>query len=178
MNENPVNHLFTLAWTFGLMSLFAIGGALSAIPEMHRIAVDVNHWMSDRQFADMVAIAQLSPGPNVLVVTLIGFHVAGVLGGLVATVAMCGPTAVVAYIVSTTMERSRDAQWPSLVQSALVPISIGLMAASAMILGLSAGQSWVAGVLVLASAIVTLTTRVHPLLMLAVGGALGFAGVI
>jgi chromate transporter len=178
MSENPVNHLFTLAWTFGLMSLFAIGGALSAIPEMHRIAVDVNHWMSDRQFADMVAIAQLSPGPNVLVVTLIGFHVAGVLGGLVATVAMCGPTAVVAYIVSTTMERSRDAQWPSLVQSALVPISIGLMAASAMILGLSAGQSWVAGVLVLASAIVTLTTRVHPLLMLAVGGALGFAGVI
>ena len=69
------------------MSLFAVGGALSAIPEMHRIAVDVNHWMSDRQFADMVAIAQLSPGPNVLVVTLIGFHVAGVAGGLVATLA-------------------------------------------------------------------------------------------
>ena len=69
---NPTNQLFTLAWTFGLMSLFAVGGALSAIPEMHRIAVDVHHWMSDRQFADMVAIAQLSPGPNVLVVTLIG----------------------------------------------------------------------------------------------------------
>lgn len=175
---NPINQLFTLLWTFGLLSLFAIGGALSAIPEMHRIAVETNHWMSDRQFADMVAIAQLSPGPNVLVVTLIGFHVAGVAGGLVATLGMCGPSATVAYFVSRAMERSRDAQWPSLVQSALVPVSIGLMAASAMILGLSAGTSWVAGVLVAASALATLLTRVHPLLMLAVGGCLGFAGVV
>jgi chromate transporter len=175
---NPTNQLFTLAWTFGLMSLFAVGGALSAIPEMHRVAVDVHHWMSDRQFADMVAIAQLSPGPNVLVVTLIGFHVAGIAGGLIATLAMCGPTAVVAYLVSRTMDRSRAAQWPSLIQSALVPLSIGLMGASAMILGLSAGTSWVAAVLVVATALVTLLTRVNPLLMLAVGGLLGFAGVI
>jgi chromate transporter len=175
---NPINQLFTLLWTFGLLSLFAVGGALSAIPEMHRIAVETNHWMSDRQFADMVAIAQLSPGPNVLVVTLIGFHVAGVAGGLVATLGMCGPSATVAYFVSRAMERSRDAQWPSLVQSALVPVSIGLMAASAMILGLSAGKSWVAGVLVVASALATLLTRVHPLLMLVVGGCLGFAGVV
>lgn len=174
MNDN----LFTLAWTFGLMSLFAVGGALSAIPEMHRIAVEVNHWMSDRQFADMVAIAQLSPGPNVLVVTLIGFHVAGVAGGLVATLAMCGPTAAVAYVVSRTMERSRDAEWPRLIQSALVPVSIGLMAASATILGLSAGTSWIAVLLVAASTLVTLMTRLHPLLMLLVGGFLGFAGVI
>jgi len=174
MNDN----LLTLAATFGLMSLFAVGGALSAIPEMHRVAVDVHHWMSDRQFADMVAIAQLSPGPNVLVVTLIGFHVAGVAGGLVATLAMCGPTAVVAYFVSRTMERSRDAQWPQLIRTALVPVSIGLMAASATILGLSSGRSWVAVALVAATALATLLTRVHPLLMLAVGGCLGFAGVV
>jgi chromate transporter len=175
---NSGNQLFTLLWTFGMLSLFAVGGALSAIPEMHRLAVDVNHWMSDRQFADMVAIAQLSPGPNVLVVVLIGFHVAGIPGGLVATLGMCGPSATVAYIVSRAMERSRDAQWPQLVQSGLVPVSIGLMAASAMILGLSAGTSWVAAVLVAASALVTLLTRLHPLLMLGVGGCLGFAGIL
>ena len=67
---------------------------------------------------------------------------------------------------------------PQLIQSALVPVSIGLMAASATILGFSAGRSWVAVVLVAASALVTLLTRLHPLLMLAVGGCLGFAGVI
>src|SRR4030081_3970718 len=89
--------IMTLAWTFGLMSLFAVGGANAAIPEMHRIAVDVRHWMTDTQFADVFAISQMSPGPNVLIVALIGYSVAGVTGGLVATLAMCGPTAGSAY---------------------------------------------------------------------------------
>ncbi len=62
--NNPVSLLFSLAVTFGLMSLLAIGGANSTIPEMHRVAVDVQHWMSDGQFADMFAISQLSPGPE------------------------------------------------------------------------------------------------------------------
>ena len=92
--------IWTLAWTFGLLSLFAIGGAAAAIPEMHRIAVDLRHWMTDAQFADAFAISRLSTGPNILIVTLIGYQVAGVAGGLVATLAMCGPTAVVAYNVS------------------------------------------------------------------------------
>ena len=68
-NDNPV---WSLVWTFALMSLFAVGGANSAIPEMHRVAVDVQHWMTDQKFADIFAISQLSPGPNVLIVTLIG----------------------------------------------------------------------------------------------------------
>ena len=69
MNSNG-NPIWTLIWTFGLMSLFAVGGANAAIPEMHRIAVDVRHWMADKQFADIFAISQLTPGPNVLIVTL------------------------------------------------------------------------------------------------------------
>ena len=95
MNETP-NPIWSLISTFGLMSLFAVGGANAAIPEMHRIAVDVHHWMSDRQFADIYAISQLSPGPNVLIVTLIGYAVAGFGGAIVATLAMCVPTAALA----------------------------------------------------------------------------------
>ena len=71
MNENPLVPLFGY---FALLSLFAVGGANAAIPEMHRIAVDVMHWMNDRQFADSFAIAQISPGPNIIIVTLIGYH--------------------------------------------------------------------------------------------------------
>src|SRR6202000_2133570 len=99
MNEGG-NPILTLAWTFGIMSLFAVGGANSAIPEMHRIAVDVHHWLTDKQVADIFAIAQLSPGPNVLIVTLIGYSVAGIGGAAVATLAMCVPTAVLAFYVS------------------------------------------------------------------------------
>ena len=123
------------------MSLFAVGGANSAIPEMHRIAVDVQHWMTDKQFADIFAISQLSPGPNVLIVTLIGYHVAGVAGALAATVAMCGPTAVLAYYVSRLLARSSHSRWPAIIQAALVPLSIGLMGASGLILALTSDRT-------------------------------------
>src|ERR1700709_1806530 len=128
MNSNP-NPIWTLVSTFGVMSLFAVGGANSAIPEMHRVAVDVQHWMTDKQFADVFAISQLSPGPNVLIVTLIGYTVGGIGGALVATLAMCVPTPALAYFVSGFLKRSSHARWPSIVQAALVPLSIGLMAA-------------------------------------------------
>ena len=95
MNDNP---LIALAGYFALLSLFAVGGANAAIPEMHRIAVEVMHWMSDRQFADSFAISQVSPGPNIIIVTLIGYHVAGLAGAAVATAAMCGPTCVLAFL--------------------------------------------------------------------------------
>ena len=119
MISNP-NPIWTLAWTFGLMSLFAVGGANSAIPEMHRVAVDVHHWMTDKQFTDVFAISQMSPGPNVLIVTLIGYSVAGVAGALVATLAMCGPSAVLAYYVSRLLLRSSHSRWPAIIQAALV----------------------------------------------------------
>jgi chromate transporter len=119
------NPIWTLISTFALMSLFAVGGGNAAIPEMHRIAVDVQHWMTDKQFADVFAISQLSPGPNVLIVTLIGYSVAGVAGALAATLSMCVPTAVLAYYVSRFLSRSSHSRWPAIIQAALVPLSIG-----------------------------------------------------
>jgi chromate transporter len=172
------NVLFTMAWTFGLMSLLAIGGANSTLPEMHRVAVEVRHWMSDAQFADMFAIAQLSPGPNVLIVTLIGYHVAGIAGALVATFAMCGPSAVFAYFVSNTLRQSSGLSWPSILQAALVPVSIGLMCASGLILALTSDRTWIAALLTIGAAAAALMTRLNPLWMLVVGGVLGFAGIV
>jgi chromate transporter len=174
----PPNPLLSLIWTFGLMSLFAVGGANAAIPEMHRVAVEVNHWMTDREFADIYAISQLSPGPNVLIVTLIGYTVAGFSGALVATLAMCIPTAALAYCVSRLLRRSTQSRWPSIIQTALVPLSIGLMAASALIVAQAADRNWTAVALTLAVAAVAYATRLNPLYLLLAGGVLGFAGVI
>ncbi|MEP6836644.1 MAG: chromate transporter [Bradyrhizobium sp.] len=176
--NSDANPISTLVWTFALMSLFAVGGANSAVPEMHRVAVDVHHWMTDRQFADIFAISQLSPGPNVLIVTLIGYSVAGVAGALVATLAMCGPTAILAYYVSRLLARSSHSSWPAIIQAALVPLSIGLMGASGLILALTSDRNWGAGLMTVAAAALAFGTRLNPLWMLVAGGALGFAGVI
>jgi chromate transporter len=173
--SNPV---WTLAWTFGLMSLFAVGGANAAIPEMHRVAVDVQHWMTDKQFADVFAISQMSPGPNVLIVTLIGYSVAGVAGALVATLAMCVPTAVLAYYVSRLLTRSSHSRWPAMIQVALVPLSLGLMSASGLILAVASDRTWIAALVTVGAAVLAFATRLNPLWLLLAGGCLGFTGVI
>jgi chromate transporter len=178
MSNDGVGSLLTLAWTFGLMSLFAVGGANAAIPEIHRIAVELRHWMTDTQFADVFAISQLSPGPNVLIVTLIGYQVAGIAGALVATLSMCGPTAVLAYYVSRFLKRSSQSPWPAMIQAALVPLSIGLMSASGLILVETSDRSWIAVLITAAAAVLAFATRLNPLWMLLAGGCLGFAGAV
>jgi chromate transporter len=173
MNENPLIPLFGY---FALLSLFAVGGANAAIPEMHRIAVDVMYWMSDRQFADSFAIAQISPGPNVIIVTLIGYHVAGLAGAAVATVAMCGPTCVFAFLVARTWDRFKEARWRIAIQAGLVPVSLGLIGASAFVLARSADHNIYAALITAVTAIVAFATRVNPLWLFAVGGVLGLSG--
>jgi Chromate transporter len=90
-DDSPLTALFL---NFAILSFFAIGGVNAAIPEMHRQAVDVHGWMTNQRFADLFAIAQAAPGPNAILVTLIGWDVAGVPGALAATLAMIGPASV------------------------------------------------------------------------------------
>mgnify|MGYP001153629181 CR=1 FL=1 len=102
------------------------------------------------------------PGPNVMLVTLIGYHVAGIAGALVTTLAMCGPTAVLAYYVSGFLRRSSASRWPAIVQAALVPLSIGLMGASALILALTSDRNWVAALLTIVAATLAFARSVGP----------------
>jgi len=175
MNQNPLWTLFTL---FATLSLLAVGGANAAIPEMHRVAVDVMHWMSDKQFADMFAISQMSPGPNVIIVSLIGYHVAGLSGAAVAISAMCVPTCMLAYCVALTWDRFKDAHWRVAVQSGLVPVSLGLIAASAAVLARAADHNVYAALITAATAATAYWTRINPLWVFAVAGALGFARLV
>jgi chromate transporter len=173
MTQSP---LLALAGYFGVLSLFAVGGANAAIPEMHRVAVDVMGWMTDGQFADMFAISQMSPGPNVIIVTLIGYHVAGFAGAGVATAAMVGPSCLLAYFVTRTWDRFKHARWRIAVQAGLVPVSLGLIGASAFVLARAADQTVYAAMITVATAAVAFATRINPLWLFAAGGVLGLTG--
>ena len=175
MNQSPLFALFSL---FATLSLLAVGGANAAIPEMHRVAVDVMHWMNDKQFADMFAISQLSPGPNVIIVALIGFHVAGLKGAGVAIAAMCGPTCLLAYGVARTWDRFKEAPWRMAVQRGLVPVSLGLIGASAFVLARAADHNVYAALITAATAGVAFFTRINPLWVFAAGAVIGFAGLV
>ena len=170
--------LLTLAGFFGVLSLFAIGGGNSAIPEMHRFAVDVQHWLSDRQFADSFALAQLTPGPNLIIVALIGFHVAGAIGALVATLAMCGPPAVFAFFVGGASEKFKGKTWHTVLSRALVPVTIGLLAASAAVIVLSVGYNLMSLVIMIGTALAAYFARLHPLWIFAAAAVIGMSGLL
>jgi chromate transporter len=177
MNPNP-KALTTIAIEFALLSLFAIGGANGVVPELQRLVVDIHHWMDPRQFADAFAIAQAAPGPNVMIVALIGFHVAGFSGALVGMLAMCGPTAVLAFGFARAWDRAKHAKWKIVVQAGLVPISVGLLAATAFVVASAADKNvWALGITALTAA-VAYWTRLNPLWLFATAALIGLAGVV
>lgn len=170
--------LMELAQQFLLLSLLSIGGVNALVPEIHRSIVEVRGWMTDAQFTELFAIAQAAPGPNFLIVTLIGFFVAGLPGAVVATFAICGPASILTYTVAHVWEHFRAARWRIVVQRALVPITVGLMASAGYILTRAADHTAVAFLVTAASAGLMLWSRVHPLLVLGVAAVLGVAGLI
>ena len=124
--------LHALVAMFLGLSLISVGGGIAVLPEMSRMVVQEHGWMSQLQFAKLFALAQAAPGPNIMVVGLIGWHVAGAGGMFAAMLAMCGPTSLLAYGFSRLQRR--ELPWLRRVERGLVPIAIGLIAASGLLL--------------------------------------------
>lgn len=165
--------LAQLAATFATMSLGAIGGANAVLPEMHRQAVTVHGWLDDTTFANLFAIAQAAPGPNVLFVSLIGWHLAGASGLAVATIAICLPSSLLTFGVSKIRRRLVGARWMRLLQLALMPIPLALMAASGLIMAQASDHTVPAALLTGGTALFVAFTQRNPLWALSIGGLLG-----
>ena len=170
--------IYQLAVDFLGLSLLAIGGANSTLSEMHRSVVDLHHWMDASQFAELVALAQAAPGPNVLVVTLVGWQVAGLLGALVATLATCGPTCLITFAVAGVWQRFRHAPLRMAIEAGLAPLTVGLMFSSSYLLLRTADQGVAAYVASAITAVVMLCTRLNPLWLIGAGAVAGLAGLI
>lgn len=171
--------LAELAAVYAQLSLLAFGGANAVLPEMQRQVVDVHHWMSAHDFAALFALAQAAPGPNMMVVSLVGWRVAGVWGALVTTAAVAAPSAILTLLVSGVWYRFKDATWRKAVQAGLQPVTAGLIMASAALLIESTTVDWTAAAVTVVTAGLFMFTKLHPMLILggaAVAGAFGLVG--
>lgn len=165
-----------IAVRFATLSLVAIGGINAILPEIHRVVVDVESWMTSAEFAELFALAQLAPGPNAMVVALVGWKVAGLGGALVATVAACGPSSVVCYFAWQWADRLRQSKLRAIVQRALAPLAIGLILASGYTLARGADRSPGAFVLTVVAAATLAFTRINPVWILIAAGVAGVRG--
>lgn len=168
--------LVWLAALYAQLSLLAVGGVATVLPEMQRQVVEVRGWMGPAEFAALFALAQAAPGPNMMVATLVGWHAAGLPGALVATLCMVGPSSALVWATSSAWHRFRDAPWRRRAQAGLAPVTAGLVLAGAALLTASTTLGWLHGLLTAATALAVLRTRVHPLWFMAGGALLGLAG--
>jgi chromate transporter len=97
--------LIQIARVFAVLSLISIGGANAVLPEIRRQVVDVQGWMNDATFANLFAISNAAPGPNIILVSLIGWQLAGLTGLLVATLAIMIPSCSLAFLAGRAVNR-------------------------------------------------------------------------
>ena len=167
--------LIDLFVMFARMSLIAVGGMQSVLSELYREVVEVRGWMTAADLADLIALAQASPGPNGLYSGLVGLRVAGVAGFFVAALAVALPPAVLAFGMSRLRRRLATARWLRAAQSGMVPIVVGLVLSGGLVSAQAADDTWTKiGLTTLVSIVVWRTTW-NPLWLLAVGAIVGVA---
>ena len=105
--------LVALAVLFAPLSLVSVGGGQTLVAEIHRQVVGGHGWLTEGQFVDAFAISRMAPGPGTLLVTLIGWRVAGLAGALVASVAIFVPSALLVYGLARCgrARTGRDGSW-------------------------------------------------------------------
>lgn len=135
---------------FATLSLLSIGGAVATLPDMHRYLHTQQHWISELQFASSVALAQAAPGPNVLFVALLGWHVGLNAGGgaaagwhawplalagmSVAMLAILLPSSLLTYGATRWVHQNRQLLWVRAFKQGLAPVVVALMLATGWLL--------------------------------------------
>ena len=170
---NDGGTLLTIFLGFAAISLIAVGGGPAVVPEMNRLAVEVHGWMDNARFAQLFALAQAAPGPNILVVGLIGWEAAGLPGLVAAALGILLPAGLLTYGFSRARIRLAGARWLRLVERGLVPVAVGLVAASGLILAGAVAISPLAVAIILGATLFVWLTPRSPLWVLAAGAVLG-----
>jgi chromate transporter len=168
--------LAQMALTFATLSLVAVGGANAVVPDIHRQVVETLGWMDNATFANLFAIAQAAPGPNVLVVSLIGWHMAGFAGLMVATLAMILPSSLLAFTAGRLLDRQSGARWVKVTKAGLVPLAIGLILSSGVIMAEASYRGSLTLLATVLATIFVLASERNPLWALAGGAILGLIG--
>ncbi len=171
------------------LSLLAVGGAITTVPDMHRYLVDEHGWLSDGQFNASIAIAQAAPGPNVLFVALMGWNVGlnagglwhALLGVLVSMLGIMLPSSTLTYLASRWGHENRDLRAVRAFKQGMAPIVIALLIATGWLLASAHGdpaRDWPLWLLTVASALIVWRTRLHLLWLLGAGALLGWFGLV
>lgn len=164
--------LIHLALSFALLSLLAVGGGTAVLPEMqsllaHQFGID------HTQFVHIYSFGQLAPGPNMLMVLVIGYQLAGLIGAGVVLLSFFLPSSILCFYIGRLWNRFGESPWRRTVQNALEPISIGLMASGVFAVGKASIVSPLTLTLSLVTFFLILSTKINPVWIILGSGGFG-----
>lgn len=167
-----MNLLINLALSFSLLSLLAVGGGTAVLPEMQSLLS--HHFGIDHtQFVHIYSIGQLAPGPNMLMVLVIGYQLAGLLGAGIVLLSFFLPSSVLCFYIGRLWNRFGENPWRRSIQNALEPISIGLMASGVYAVAKASIVGGITAALALVSFYLILRTKINPVLVILGSGGFG-----
>ena len=177
----PLADWLALFGHFLLLSLLAVGGAITVAPDMHRLLVGKMQLLDDAQFGASIAIAQAAPGPNVLFVAVLGYQAAGVAGALTTMIAMLLPSTTLALAAGRWGQSRAELIGVRAFKSGMAPVVIGLLLATSWVLARAHGVpalDWPLWLLTAATMLLVWRTKLHLLWMLGAGALLGALGLV
>ncbi len=154
------------------LSLLSFGGGASILAPLHDAFVTHYQWLTAREYVDYFAISRTSPGPGAMLVTLIGWKLAGWSGALVATISIFLPSSLLCYRVAKVWNRHRGSPLHRALEQGLLPIGTGLTIAGAILTQHTAGSGVLGWVIVALATTVIMFRNPHPLVLMACGGSL------
>jgi len=166
--------LLNLFTSFFKIGLFTIGGGYAMIPLMQTEFIAVNHWLTSQEFIDIIAIAEMTPGPVAInSATYIGYNLAGVMGSLAATLGVIAPSLILILLIARVFKRFSSSVTVKRIISGIRPAVIGLILTAVVVLGQSVLVEFRAVVISLAAFLLLMGGRVHPIGVIAVSACLG-----
>lgn len=160
---------------FLMLSLLAVGGAITVAPDMHRLLVSEMSLITDAQFNASIAIAQAAPGPNVLFVAVLGYQSFGMMGMLATFAGIMLPSTTLALAAARWGQARQDWRGVLAFKAGMAPMVIALMFSTGWLLS-SHEANWQLVTLVAVAALLIWRTRIHLLALIAFGALLGGMG--
>lgn len=160
--------------TFSGISLTLFGGGYVVIPALHELFVENLNWLTSAEFADGIAIGQITPGPIFVTATFIGYKVAGVVGAFLATVAIFTPPAVLTVLLSRFVKILNQSSVVKAAMKGVRAAVIGMIFASAITIGQTITPSVVSAIIFAAIFIISLKYTISPVYLIIASGVAGF----
>jgi chromate transporter len=162
-----------------LVSSISFGGFPTVLPDVRNFVVSTHGWMTNQEFANLFAVAQSIPGPNmILMMSFVGWKVWGLPGAVASAFATFGPPCTMYFAAYRLWDRFRDSPWQRIVRLGLAPVIMGLVVASGIVMARAADIGLRAVILTVAAAAILLATRLSPMWMLLAGAVIGGCGLL